>query len=136
MGLLDAVAGAISGAAGGNAGGGNALMNIAMQLISNPNSGGLQGLVKSFQEGGLKEQVASWVGTGANLPISGDQIKSVLGGKLGPIASQLGLSEGDAATNLANLLPGVVDKLTPNGQIPDGDLMAQGMNLLKGKLFG
>ncbi len=136
MGLLDAVVGAMGGAAGGNTGGGNALMSIAMGLISNPNGGGLQGLVKSFQEGGLGSQIASWISTGANLPISGDQIKSVLGGKLGPIASQLGLSEGDAAGSLANLLPGIVDKLTPNGQIPEGDLMAQGMNLLKGRLFG
>ena len=134
MGLLDAVAGL---ATGGNTGGGNPLMNIAMQLLSNQQTGGLQGLVKQFQDSGLGEQVASWVSTGRNLPVSGDQIKNAFsGGQLGQIASKLGISENDAAGGLAGILPDLIDKLTPNGKVPEGDLMAQGLDLLKSKLFG
>lgn len=134
MGLLDIVKGAME---SGDKGGQNPLMDIVMQMISNPNTGGLQGLLKSFQNSGLGEQVASWVSTGSNLPISPDQIMKVLGGEqISQISSQLGMSENDAASGLADLLPNVIDKLTPNGQIPEGDLLAQGLNLLKGKLFG
>lgn len=135
MGLLDMVTGALGGA-GGQAGG-NPLLNIVMQMISNPQSGGLSGLLQKLQEGGLGEQAASWVSTGQNLPVSGDQLKNILGGgQLGQIASQLGMSEDDAAGGLAGMLPQVIDKLTPDGQVPNNDLMAQGLDMLKGKLFG
>ncbi len=133
MGLLDT----ISGALGGNGAGENPLMNIVTQMISNKESGGLQGLLKTLQDSGLGDQVASWVGTGQNQPVSADQIKSALGnGQLGQIASQMGVSEHEAAGGLAEMLPHVIDKLTPNGQVPEGDLLSQGLNLLKGKLFG
>jgi uncharacterized protein YidB (DUF937 family) len=138
MGLLDMVTGAVGGA-GGNGGGANPLLGIVMQMLSNNGkSGGLAGLAKAFQDKGMGDQMASWISTGQNLPISPDQIKAVLGGgQLEQIASQLGMNEQQAAGGLADLLPQVVDKLTPNGQIPQGDdLMAQGLELLKGKLFG
>lgn len=136
MGLLDSVVGAL---AGGQSGGDNPLLNIVMQLINNPQAGGLGGLVQSFQQGGLGEIVNSWVSSGQNLPISAEQIQAVLGGgKLQDIAAQLGVSPAQASGSLADLLPQVVDKLTPNGQLPEGgDLLAQGMDLLKkGGLFG
>jgi uncharacterized protein YidB (DUF937 family) len=109
------------------------LLNIVMQLINNPQTGGLGGLVESFQQGGLGEVVNSWVSTGQNLPISAEQIKAVLGGgQLQDIAAQLGVSTDQASGSLADLLPQVVDKLTPNGQLPQGgDLLAQGMDMLK-----
>ena len=136
MGLLDSVVGALS---GGQSEGGNPLLNIVMQLINNPQTGGLSGLVQSFQQGGLGDVVNSWVSTGQNLPISAEQVKSVLGGgALQNIAAQLGVSPDQASGSLADLLPQMVDKLTPNGQVPEGgDLLAQGMDLLKkGGLFG
>jgi uncharacterized protein YidB (DUF937 family) len=109
-----------------------------MQLINNQ-PGGLGGLVQSFQQGGLGEVVNSWVSTGQNLPVSAEQLQSVLGGgQLQNIAAQLGVSPEQASGSLADLLPQVVDKLTPNGQLPEGggDLLAQGMDLLKkGGLF-
>ena len=135
MGLLDSVVGAL---AGGQSGGSNPLLNIVMQLINNPQTGGLGGLVQSFQQGGLGDVVNSWVSTGQNLPISAEQIKAVLGGgQLQDIASQLGVSTEQASGGLADLLPQVVDKLTPNGQLPEGgDLLAQGLDMLKkGGLF-
>lgn len=138
MGLLDRVTGALGGA-GGNGGGANPLLGIVMQMLSNNGqSGGLAGLAKAFQDKGMGDQMASWIGTGQNLPISPDQIKAVLGGgQLGQIASQLGMNEQQAAGGLADMLPQVIDKLTPNGQVPqENDLMAQGLELLKGKLFG
>lgn len=135
MGLLDSVVGAL---AGGQPGGSNPLLNIVMQLVNNPQSGGLGGLLQSFQQGGLGDVVNSWVSTGQNLPISAEQIQAVLGGgKLQEIAAQLGVSTEQASGGLADLLPQVVDKLTPNGQVPEGgDLLAQGMDFLKkGGLF-
>ena len=138
MGLLDQVAGAVGAMSGQQGEGGNALLNSVLQLVNNPQTGGLSGLVQSFQNGGLGEIAKSWVSTGQNLPISADQIQSVLGnGQLQSLASQAGLDTNQLAGQLAELLPQVVDRLTPNGTIPEGnDLMAQGMDLLKGKLFG
>lgn len=135
MGLLDSVVGAL---AGGQSGGNNALLETVLQLINNPQTGGLAGLVQSFRQGGLGEIVNSWVSTGANLPISPEQIQRVLGNSsLQGLAAQLGVSPEQASGSLAELLPQVVDQLTPNGQVPQGgDLMAQGLDLLKGKLFG
>lgn len=134
MGLLDSVVGAL---AGGQGGGSNGLMDVVMQLINNQ-PGGLGGLVQSFQQGGLGEIVNSWVSTGQNLPISAEQLQSVLGGgALQDIAAKLGVSPEQASGSLADLLPQVVDKLTPNGQLPEGgDLLAQGLEMLKkGGLF-
>lgn len=138
MGLLDSVMGALGGA-GGNGGGNNAMLDVVMQMLSNKGgNGGLAGLMQVFQQNGLGEQMRSWISTGQNLPISPEQIKAALGsGQLGQIAGQLGMNESQAAGGLADLLPQVIDKLTPNGQLPQGDdLMAQGLGLLKGKLFG
>ncbi|MDD2742681.1 MAG: YidB family protein [Rhodocyclaceae bacterium] len=134
MGLFDQVVGAM---AGGQSGGNNALLETVMKLVNDPQSGGLQGLIQSFQQGGLGDIVNSWVSTGQNLPISAEQIQSVLGGStLGNIASQLGLSSEQASGSLASMLPQLIDSMTPNGQVPQGgDLMAQGMEMLKGKFF-
>ena len=130
MGLLDSVVGALSGA---QSGGSNSLMNVVMQLINNPQSGGLGGLVQSFEQGGLGDVVKSWVSTGQNLPISAEQIQAVLGGgKLQEIAAQLGISPEQASGSLAEVLPKAVDHLTPDGQLPEGgDLLSEGMDLLK-----
>jgi len=126
MGLLDSVLGSLS--QGGSGSGGNPLLDTVLSMVNNPDTGGLAGLLQKFQEHGLGNVADSWVSTGKNLPISGDQIQEALGsGALGDIASKLGLSTGDVSSQLADLLPGVVDKLTPNGQVPDmgslGDLL-------------
>lgn len=134
MGLLDQVVGAL---AGGQSGGNNALLETVMKMVSDPQNGGLQGLIQSFQQGGLGDIVNSWVSTGQNLPISAEQIQSVLGGtSLANIASQLGVSQENASGSLASMLPQLIDSMTPNGSVPEGgDLMAQGMEMLKGKFF-
>ena len=134
MGLLDQVVGAM---AGGQSGGNNALLETVMKLVNDPQNGGLQGLIQSFQQGGLGDIVNSWVSNGQNLPISAEQIQSVLGGSsLGNIASQLGMNSEEASGSLASMLPQLIDSLTPNGEVPQGgDLMSQGMEMLKGKFF-
>lgn len=134
MGLLDQVVGAL---AGGQSGGNNALLETVMKLVNDPQHGGLQGLIQSFEQGGLGEIVNSWVSKGENLPISAEQIQSVLGGSsLGNIASQLGMNSEEASGSLASMLPQLIDSLTPNGEVPQGgDLMSQGMEMLKGKFF-
>lgn len=97
--------------------------------------GGLGGLIQAFQNNGLGEIVNSWVSTGKNLPISPQQIQQGLGGDLlKQLASQAGLSPDAAGNQLANLLPGLIDKLTPDGKLPDSHVIEQGLNLLRGKL--
>lgn len=116
MGLLDSVVGALG--QGGGGGGQGELINAVISLIANQGQGGLGGLLAQLQQGGLGDAVASWVGTGQNLPVSPDQLSQALGpDTIGAIAQQLGLSHGDAAGQLSQVLPQVVDKLTPNGQL-------------------
>lgn len=77
---------------------------------------GQSGLRQSFKDHGLGEAAASWVGTGENLPISGEQMQSALGGSaLGDLAAKFGMSSADVSGRLSELLPQVVDKLTPAG---------------------
>jgi len=103
-----------------------------LQVINNT-PGGLSGLVQSFHDKGLGGVAASWVGTGQNLPISADQIQHVLGSdQVKQLAAQAGISPDAAGTALSQLLPTLVDKLTPNGQMPQpSSLMEMGMRVLE-----
>jgi uncharacterized protein YidB (DUF937 family) len=129
MGLLDSLLGGLAGGAAQQ--GQSPLMQAAIQLIQQ--NGGLPGIISKFQNGGMAAQVGSWVGTGANVPISGNQLQEILGtGSIGQIAQQLGLSHGDASSGLAQVLPQIIDKLTPNGQVPaeHSDMLAQALSAL------
>ncbi len=131
MSLLNSVLGAVmggaqqSGGAGGNLG---ALLPVITSMLSNDGQqGGLGGLMEKFNQAGMGEVVGSWVGKGENMPISADQLSQVLGsGALGDIASKLGMSQGEAGGALAQMLPGIIDQLTPNGQAPEGGLGGAG----------
>ena len=113
----------------------NDLMSTVMNLVGGQ-SGGLNGLISKFNSKGLGDVVGSWVGTGKNLPVSQDQIQSVLGSdQIKNIASKLGISTNEVTSQLSNLLPQAVDKLTPDGKVPEGDIMSKGMDMLGG-LFG
>ncbi|WP_084360906.1 YidB family protein [Hydrogenophaga palleronii] len=131
MGLLDSLIGAAAnaalgsqqqgkpGAAGGLPGGLDPQMLIALVGSVLASAGGLQGLLAKLQAGGLGDAVQSWIGTGANQPVSGSQLGSALGPDLlGTIAAQLGGSKEQASGTLADLLPGLIDQLTPKGQVP------------------
>jgi uncharacterized protein YidB (DUF937 family) len=133
MGLLDSVLGAVT----NNAQGGGGLADLIGMVSNNPQlmqaaasmlgndggAGGLEGLVAKFQEAGLGDVIGSWIGSGQNQPISADQLANVLGSNaLSGIASKLGVDPGVVAGQLANILPGLVDNLTPTGQSPAGGL--------------
>lgn len=121
MGLLDSILGSVMSGGQGHSSGQAALINAVVQLITNESSGGgLAGLVSALSQGGLGNIASSWVSTGANLPVSAEQLQSALGGNglLAQLARSAGLSQGDVASGLAPVLPDLVDKLTPDGHIP------------------
>lgn len=140
MGLFDAIAGQVAGAITGslqqNAGDAG-LMGVLGHLMNDTQAGGLgglSGLVNAFQSKGLGEAVASWIGTGQNLPISAEQIASVLGNsQVQALAEKFGFSANDLSAQLSKYLPQIIDHLTPNGQLPEGgNLLEQGLAMFKG----
>jgi uncharacterized protein YidB (DUF937 family) len=132
MGLLDGMAKGLLGKMLGSGSSQNPLMDIVLGLITNPQSGGLQGLVQMFKEKGLGDAMSSWISTGENQPVSGDQIQHAMGGTfIQQIAERLGSSKSEVSGGLANLLPDIIDKLTPNGKLPESDQLSQGLEMLK-----
>ena len=137
MGLFDDVAGGILKQVFSSSSVQNNLLQIITSYLQSSESGGLGGLVEQFNEKGLGDTVSSWVGSGENLPISADQISQVLGsGEITRIAEQLGVSPEETSGGLAEVLPQVVDRLTPEGSVPSDDLLSQGLSLLADKFLG
>ena len=135
MGLFDQITKGLGDKLSGGEGQ-NPLLETIMGLVNNPETGGLTGLVETFKSNGLGDVVSSWIGTGQNQPVSGEQIQQVLGGEqIEQIAQKTGTSKEEVAGGLATLLPGIIDKLTPGGTLPEGGLLQQGLSMLKGK-FG
>lgn len=137
MGLFDSLTQVAGALMGGKEGGAQAqLLQAATQLLGRDSSiGGLAGLVQAFQKNGMSDIVNSWVSTGQNLPISPAQIQQGLGsGLLEQLSKQAGLSTEATSGQLASLLPSLIDKLTPEGKIPESNLLEQGLSLLRGKL--
>ncbi len=142
-GLIGGMLGGMQGSGGTLAGAGpgatqqNPLVLIALQLLQQ--NGGLQGVLSKFQQAGYGAQADSWVSTGQNMPISADAISQTLGhGPLGQIAQQLGMSQGDTAGGLASVLPQLIDRMTPQGQVPADhqDVVAQTLALLQKRGVG
>jgi uncharacterized protein YidB (DUF937 family) len=121
MSLLGSILGSVLGGGQQQA---NPLLNIVLGMLSNGSQqGGLGGLMGQFQKAGLGNVMDSWVGKGQNMPVSGDQLQQVLGpDMLNQLASQLGISSGEAGSQLSQLLPQIVDQLTPDGQAPSTGL--------------
>ena len=154
MGLFDSVLGAVTGgqqqagAAGGGAGGLGSLISMATSnpqmlsaitgMLGNDGAhGGLGGLMAKFQQAGLGDMAKSWVGSGDNHAVTGDQMTSALGSDtIADLAAKMGVSHDDAAGSLASMLPGLIDKLTPHGEAPAGGLGNAGdlMGMLGGLL--
>lgn len=155
MGLLDSVLGSVLGGQQASGDGqGNALGGLLGTLLSNPQllqviagllgndgaNGGIGGLMARFQQAGLGDVIDSWVGSGQNQAISSEQLSAVLGpDTLADLSGKMGASSGDTASQLAQLLPGLIDQLTPAGQLPEGglgdstDLMGTLGSLLAGR---
>ncbi|HEV7414286.1 MAG TPA: YidB family protein [Casimicrobiaceae bacterium] len=150
MGMLDGLLGSMMGRSGdvgagnapddasapgqGGAIGGigqSALLMLALQMIQQ--NGGLTGILGKLHQTGLGEHADSWVGTGANLPVSEDQLSQTLGsGAIGRVAAQCGIAPGAAAGGLAQMLPQIINQLTPQGTVPGnhGALLEQAMAAL------
>ncbi len=121
MGLLDSLLGSVLGGGQQPAGDANPIVGLLTGLLNQ--NGGLQGLLGQFASKGLGDAAQSWVGMGENQPVSGEQIQSVLGNEqIAAIAAKLGIDPSMASGAIASVLPKVVDKLTPTGQVdPDAD---------------
>jgi uncharacterized protein YidB (DUF937 family) len=102
-------------------------------------SGGVGGMVQQFEQKGLGGLISSWVSNGPNPPIGGEQVLDVLGrDKILAIAAKAGLSEQQVTAGISQLLPKVVDSLTPQGNIPahaPGELDGV-LGMLKSRFFG
>ncbi|NJL17132.1 MAG: DUF937 domain-containing protein [Nitrospira sp.] len=134
MGLMDQLGQAVGGMMGGQSGQNPLLQAITGLLGKDSGIGGLAGLVQAFQKNGLGDIVNSWVSTGQNLPATPSQIEQGLGSDLlKQLAGKAGLSSGAASSQLAGLLPDIIDKLTPNGKVEAGGL-DQLMKLVQGKM--
>jgi|SRR5689334_22685189 uncharacterized protein YidB (DUF937 family) len=129
MGLLDGIVGNVIGSMlGGNeaqnpfspgarSGGGAILMQLALSMLQQ--NGGVEGVLNKFRESGLGQHADSWVSTGENMGISADQLQQVFGSSaLTDIAARLGLPKDEAGSAMAQVLPEVINGLTPQGQVP------------------
>ena len=151
MGLLDGILGNVVGSMlGGNQGGqqgslesilsglagaqvrrGNPLLQIALALLQQ--NGGLEGVLGKFRESGMAAQADSWVSAGPNMGISPNQLQEALGySSLSQIASQLGVSQDEAGSTMAQLLPELINQLTPRGQVTSesNDAISEGLEVL------
>jgi uncharacterized protein YidB (DUF937 family) len=110
---------------------GNLLLQLALSMLQQ--NGGLEGILGKFRERGLSRQADSWVSTGQNMSISADQLQNVFGpSTISELASRLGVSEQQAGSEMAQVLPEVIDRLTPEGQVRENsdDQIAEGLSTL------
>jgi uncharacterized protein YidB (DUF937 family) len=118
---------------GTDAGGQSALMSAVLSWLDRRGTG-LAGLVSQFQQKGLGPVVSSWVGTGDNLHITPGDLTHGLGQEnINEIASKAGIPPETASQQLAQVFPSLIDKLTPQGQVPEQRLVSQGLQILMGR---
>lgn len=117
---------------------GDALMDTLLPMLMKGGGslGGLGGLLGKFNDAGLGGKADSWVGTGDNEPLDAAEVEEALGGDLDQIASQAGVSRDEASSGLAGMLPGLIDQLSPGGQLPTGSLGKAMNGLDLGKILG
>jgi uncharacterized protein YidB (DUF937 family) len=134
MSFFDDLVGKVTGASQGPEGQGG-LVEGVLGLLTNKETGGLGGLMQSFNQQGLGDIISSWVGRGDNAAITPEQIQEVLGSDvIQQLAEKSGLSIDAAKAQLAELLPSLIDKVTPEGKIPEGGLLDKGIEIF-GSLF-
>jgi uncharacterized protein YidB (DUF937 family) len=135
MGLLDSIKRML-----GTSGGGKDVMSqLAGMLTGKGGDGlGLERLLEQFKGAGLGDKADSWVGTGENQPLTPDEVRKAIGDdRLATMSKQTGQSVGSLTTDLSKMIPAAVNKLTPDGKVPDpGDLTNMAKNLDLGKLLG
>ena len=137
MGLLGSI---VAGAAGQMLGGGNKanLINMVLGMVQGQQGGGgLGALVQQFTQAGFGQQAQSWVSTGANLPISPDDMTKVFGqGQMQQFGQQMGGNSQEAASGLSSLLPEIINQLTPQGNVTEGSQFDGLLGVLKSRLLG
>jgi len=125
MGILDQVTAKLGGQDGQEGG----LASIQHFFSSN---GGLQGMTEKLSNSGLGKQVQSWVGTGENEPVSGQQMQQAVDpGQLHAMAQNAGMSDEETCDQLAKAVPVMVNQATPQGQIPQQDPFSKGLDSVK-----
>ena len=136
MGIFDSIVNRLTAGKEELAGAPKSLVEGALEMIDRQKDG-FTGVLEKLSASGLGEQVKSWVGTGANLPVSPEQIKQALGSdEIDRLALKTKLSVEEVTSHLSAALPQIVDKLTPDGKLTAGGLKEQAQGLL-GKLgFG
>jgi uncharacterized protein YidB (DUF937 family) len=99
--------------------------------------GGLGALLEQMQQAGLGDQARSWVGTGENMPVSPDVLSQIFGdGGVGAIARQAGLTPKETSDGLSQLLPEVVNHVTPTGEVPAFDELTRSIDDLRQRMGG
>lgn len=129
MGLFDSVANTVLGKLGGTEG---SMAQVAINLFNQ--NGGVEGILQKFKDNGLAQQAASWVGMGENLVITPEQVARVLGeGQIAQLAGKVGLTPELISNKIAEHLPAIIDKLTPNGEVEgeSGNLLNTVLGMLK-----
>lgn len=129
MGLFDNIAGAVLGKVLGEK---SDMARVAMEMLNQ--YGGIEGILAKFKEGGLADAAATWVGKGENAPVSAGQISEALGSDtIAEIAGKFGISPSVLSGQLAEHLPNVIDKLTPDGKVDSksNDLLGTVLGMLK-----
>ena len=137
MGLVDGLLSSLTGGLNNNQQ--SNLMSSVAGLLQG--SGGIQGLMQKFNGAGLGDLIKGWVSTGPNPPASPQQVEQVFGAaQLDQMAAQTGIAREQIAGHVAETLPQMVDKLTPDGEpVGENDLQQKLGSLLQGglgKLFG
>ena len=114
MGIFDSLASNMLGKLGGEKG---AVAQVAIDLFNQ--NGGLAGVLQKFKTAGFDNEVTSWISKGSNLPITAEQIVQALGNSvIQQAASKLDMNAQDISTKIAEYLPQLIDRMTPDGQLP------------------
>lgn len=134
MGLLDSIMGML-----GKGGGKDVMSQLATMLTGKGGDGmGLSRLLDQFKGAGMGDKAESWVSNGENQSLDPDEVEKAIGSeRLAKMSKQTGESVGALKTDLSKMIPGAVNKLTPDGKMPNpGDLMNMVKGLDLGKLLG
>jgi uncharacterized protein YidB (DUF937 family) len=137
--LLPVVLSMLANRSGGPRSGGGGLGDILGQVLGGGTASGagsgLGGLLEQMQKAGFADQAKSWVGTGQNMPISPDAMREIFGKDgLEEIARRAELSPQETSEGLSQLLPEVVDRVTPGGHEPDFDELVRSVDGLRQRM--
>lgn len=122
---------------GGGGGGSNLIQSMLPAIMGMLSGGGLQKIMGGLQAKGLTSEVDSWTSQGANQPMTADQVKEVLDDDdLDQVAQKANVSKDEAANAISQVIPGLVDKMSPNGQMPGGDALSGLLGSLSKQLGG